>query len=218
MHPGPALPHQSLSDRRHHTQPLAGSRARPHVEVGEVGQLRREPAQGRAGVVPRLRRRSPLADLGGPARASRRSLRVENGGRSVRLCGAGAGFTRRRPRDRPTRGWTMKASSRARLGVVALSVVSVAIGAALFLNWFENAREHRITIAAGAPSGESHLLSEALKAVVERHYPNIKVTVRQTGGSAESLQLLEQGKVAMAAAQADVPVGPTARWVAVLYQ
>src|SRR5262245_37753056 len=104
-----------------------------------------------------------------------------------------------------------------RLGLVGLTVASAALVGMLLLNWLDRARVNRITIAAGSTSGESYLLGLALKAVLERHHPNIELSIRETGGTAESLALLEQGRVAMAAAQADVPVGTAARLVAVLY-
>jgi len=105
-----------------------------------------------------------------------------------------------------------------RLGLIVLSVVSLAIAAALVVNWRERTRVHRVTIAAGSRTGESYLLGQALKTVTGRHHPNIELTILETGGTAESLALLEQGRVTMAAAQADAPVGPLARLVAVLYE
>src|SRR5262245_5926695 len=105
-----------------------------------------------------------------------------------------------------------------RLGLVGLTVASAALVGMLLLNWLDRARVNRITIAAGSTSGESYLLGLALKAVLERHHPNIELSIRETGGTAESLALLESGRVAMAAAQADVPVGASARLVAVLYE
>src|SRR5262245_44427514 len=93
-----------------------------------------------------------------------------------------------------------------RLGLIVLSVVSLAIVAAVALQLRDRTRIYEITLAAGSPSGESYLLSEALKTVLRRHHANIELTIRQTGGTAESLALLESGRVTMAAAQADVPV------------
>lgn len=104
-----------------------------------------------------------------------------------------------------------------KLGVGALSVLSLLIVGILLVNWRAHARAYRVTIAAGSPTGESYLLSTALAAVIRRHYPNIELMVRETGGTAESLTLLDQGAVGMAAAQADVALGEAARIVAVLY-
>jgi TRAP-type uncharacterized transport system substrate-binding protein len=52
---------------------------------------------------------------------------------------------------------------------------------------------------------------------VERHYPKVKLSVLETGGTVESLRMLEEGKAEMATAQADVMPGRSARIVAVLY-
>ncbi len=105
-----------------------------------------------------------------------------------------------------------------RLSLIVLSVASLVLVSALLVNWLDRARVNRVTIAAGSTTGESYLLSQALKAVMQRHYPNIELSILETGGTAESLALLEQGRVAMAAAQADVPVGAAARLIAVLYE
>ncbi|KAF3886159.1 MULTISPECIES: TAXI family TRAP transporter solute-binding subunit [Nostocales] len=60
-----------------------------------------------------------------------------------------------------------------------------------------------IILAAGDTEGESYIISEAIEKVVESK-SNIKITVRETGGTSQSLQMLETGQVQMAAAQADV--------------
>jgi len=80
-----------------------------------------------------------------------------------------------------------------------------------------NGPELSISCAAGSPSGESYILGSALKRVVERHYPKIRITLLETGGTIESLQMLEDGRAQLAAAQADVVPGPRARVLAVLY-
>src|SRR5262245_61939620 len=102
-----------------------------------------------------------------------------------------------------------------RLGIIALSLVSAVIVSILLLQWRDYARVYEVTLAAGSPTGESHRIAKALETVVGRHRPNLRLTVRETGGTAESLVLLEQGHVGLAAAQADVAVGAAARLVAV---
>jgi TRAP transporter TAXI family solute receptor len=72
-------------------------------------------------------------------------------------------------------------------------------------------------LAAGSKTGESYILGAALRTVVERHNPRIRIALLETGGTAENLRMLEDGRAALATAQADVPAGPTARVVAVLY-
>jgi len=56
----------------------------------------------------------------------------------------------------------------------------------------EGAKVRTVTLAAGSPQGESYILSTALKKVVERHYPKVRLNVVQTGGTVESLHLMEQ--------------------------
>ncbi|MUG96792.1 TAXI family TRAP transporter solute-binding subunit [Scytonema sp. UIC 10036] len=60
-----------------------------------------------------------------------------------------------------------------------------------------------IILAAGDKEGESYIISQAIEKVVESK-SNIKITVRETGGTSQSLELLKTGQVQMAAAQADV--------------
>src|SRR5262245_65573433 len=98
-----------------------------------------------------------------------------------------------------------------RLGLIVLSVVSLAIAAALVVNWRERTRVHRVTIAAGSRTGESYLLGQALKTVTGRHHPNIELTILETGGTAESMALLEEGRVTMDAEKAGVAGGTRAR-------
>src|SRR5262245_47362135 len=104
-----------------------------------------------------------------------------------------------------------------RIGVIILTLVSATLAAALLLSIRERTKTRVVTVAAGAASGESYLLAQALKTVTEARYPNIHLSVVETAGTAENLRLLEQRRVEFAAAQADVPVGPSARIIAVLY-
>jgi uncharacterized protein len=60
-----------------------------------------------------------------------------------------------------------------------------------------------IILAAGDTEGESYIISQAMEKVVESK-SNIKITVRETGGTSQSLEMLKTGQVQMAAAQADV--------------
>jgi TRAP transporter TAXI family solute receptor len=101
-----------------------------------------------------------------------------------------------------------------RLALVALSVTLVAL---LAIAWWQQSRTEHITLAAGAPSGESYILGNALKTVVERHHPRIRITLLETGGTVENLSMLQDGRAQLATAQADIPAGPRARSVAVLY-
>lgn len=103
--------------------------------------------------------------------------------------------------------------------IIATSVIVFSLAVIGFVAWlaWQGSRIHRLTIAAGSTSGESYILSAALKTVVERHNPRVRVDVVETGGTVENLAMLEDGRAGMAVAQADVAAGPSARVVAVLY-
>jgi len=100
---------------------------------------------------------------------------------------------------------------------IAIAAASVCLIGGLAFTWFQASKTQRLTLAAGTRSGESYILGNALKTVVERHYPKIRITLLETGGTVENLQALEDGRAQMAAAQADVLPGPKARIVAILY-
>src|SRR5271156_1145995 len=99
----------------------------------------------------------------------------------------------------------------------ALAAVSVTLIGGLAIAWWQRSRTEHLTLAAGASSGESYILGNALKTVVERHYPKIRMTLLETGGTVENLTMLQDGQAQLATAQADIPAGPKARSVAVLY-
>src|ERR1700756_5659767 len=101
-----------------------------------------------------------------------------------------------------------------RMTMVVLSV-GLLVGLALAA-WQRSKTEH-LTLAAGASSGESYILGNALKTVVERHNPKVRIALLETGGTVENLRMLEDGRAQLAAAQADILPGPSARAVAVLY-
>src|ERR1700688_4872058 len=100
---------------------------------------------------------------------------------------------------------------------MTLVVLSAGLVAGLALALSQRSRTEHLTLAAGASSGESYILGNALKTVVERHYPKIRITLLETGGTVENLRMLEDGRVQLAAAQSDILAGPKARAVAVLY-
>jgi hypothetical protein len=83
--------------------------------------------------------------------------------------------------------------------------------------WFNLSKTQYLTMAAGSASGESYILGNTLKTVVQRHYPKIRMTLLETGGAVENLQMLEDGRAQPASAQADILPGPAARIVAILY-
>jgi uncharacterized protein len=103
--------------------------------------------------------------------------------------------------------------------VVRLVIVAASLG---FISWlavvlWQASRTQRLTLAAGNSTGDSYILGNALKTVVERHYPRIRISLLETGGTIENLQMVENGTAQLATAQADVLAGPRCRLVAVLY-
>jgi uncharacterized protein len=100
---------------------------------------------------------------------------------------------------------------------IALVALSLGLVGGLAIALWQGSKTESLTLAAGASSGESYLLGHALKTVVERHYPKIRITLLETGGTVENLRMLEDGRAQLAAAQSDMPAGPRARSVAVLY-
>src|ERR1700722_7994020 len=101
--------------------------------------------------------------------------------------------------------------------IAGLTALSLALIGVIASEMYESSKIHRLTLAAGSKTGESFILSAALKTVVERHNPHLQIEVVETGGTAENLKMLEDGRAALATAQADVAAGPSARIVSVLY-
>lgn len=99
----------------------------------------------------------------------------------------------------------------------ALLTLSLVFVVGLAVAAWQQSQTQYLTLAAGASSGESYILGSALKKVVERHYPRIKIALLETGGTVENLEMLEQGRAQLATAQSDILPGPTARVLAVLY-
>src|SRR5271165_5534685 len=104
-----------------------------------------------------------------------------------------------------------------RIVVIALIALTLALIGFIASAIHEDSRIHHLTLAAGSKTGESYILGNALRTVVERHNPRIRIELLETGGTAENLRMLEHGEAEFATAQADVPTGPSARLVALLY-
>lgn len=105
-----------------------------------------------------------------------------------------------------------------KISLLVLFLLSSTVAAVLGVGFYRSLKTYHVTVAAGNPTGESYVISSALKTVVEQHHPRIRVTILETGGTTENLRLLEQGKADIATAQADVTAGPSERLVANLYQ
>jgi len=103
------------------------------------------------------------------------------------------------------------------LTILGLGLVSGIVAAIVAAHVFAHFRVYKLTIGAGSPQGESYAISSALAQVLQTHYPRIHLTVKETGGTAENLELLENQTVDLATAQADIPVGKSARLITELY-
>ncbi|HLO84310.1 MAG TPA: TAXI family TRAP transporter solute-binding subunit [Nostocaceae cyanobacterium] len=108
--------------------------------------------------------------------------------------------------------WITKPRYLFRLLLIVGLIIFLIIHTILDLN-----QVHRLVIAAGSKTGESYILSQAIAQVVARHEPKIKIEVLETKGTEESLNLLEAGKVQLAAAQADIPTPSSARLICNLF-
>ena len=100
------------------------------------------------------------------------------------------------------------------LTVLALSLVVVLAGS-LFL--LEHTELHRLRIAASERGSESFELAQALAQVAETSFDDIEVEVFETQGSSQSIRLLSEGQVELAAVQGDTRPQPGARLVALLH-
>lgn len=65
---------------------------------------------------------------------------------------------------------------------LVMGALSLGLIAGLLIVWWQRSRTEYLTLAAGAPSGESYILGNALKTVLERHYPKIRLTLLKAGG------------------------------------
>ncbi|HEX4138423.1 MAG TPA: TAXI family TRAP transporter solute-binding subunit [Bryobacteraceae bacterium] len=99
----------------------------------------------------------------------------------------------------------------------------LAVATAALIGWggliaYDRVRDREVVIAASDVRSESYILTEAIRTVVERRHPYLKVRVVETRGTAESLALLNSGKAQFALAQADVIGGAHARSEARLFE
>lgn len=84
------------------------------------------------------------------------------------------------------------------LGFASLSVFVIIIG-----NIVNNLTPPHLTLAAGDKTGESYIISEAIKKVIERR-TNIQIKVEETRGTTQNIEMLSTGKAQLAMAQVDV--------------
>jgi TRAP transporter TAXI family solute receptor len=85
----------------------------------------------------------------------------------------------------------------------SLGFASISLVALTTWKLVERIKPPELILVAGDQQGESYIISKAIEEVVER-VSNINITVIPTGGTAENLRMLNNGKAQLAAAQADV--------------
>jgi uncharacterized protein len=90
-----------------------------------------------------------------------------------------------------------------RLIFVGLGFSSISTVVIIVWNIVNYLTPPQLTIAAGDKTGESYIISEAIKKVIERR-TNIKLQVQETRGTTQNLEMLSAGKVQLATAQVDV--------------
>jgi TRAP transporter TAXI family solute receptor len=105
-----------------------------------------------------------------------------------------------------------------RLRIIVLALISTTLAATFAIFLYQDRRTQTLKLAAGSSTGESFIVASALKKVIERRQPRIKIEILETGGTAENLEMLENRRADLAAAQADVPALGSARVVAILYE
>lgn len=97
-------------------------------------------------------------------------------------------------------------------------VMIALLGLALASFWYwQTSREYTLLVAAGQKSSQAFQIAEALRKVITRHYPEIKIEVFETRGSLHNAKLLDEGAVQLATLQADQATGSSARLLAELY-
>jgi TRAP transporter TAXI family solute receptor len=100
--------------------------------------------------------------------------------------------------------------------VIVLIVVLFCLGLVVLWYW-QSTREYTLLVAAGQRSSQAFKVAEALRQVVARHHPHIKLEVFETRGSLHNAKLLDENAVQLATMQADQATGTSARMVADLY-
>jgi len=103
--------------------------------------------------------------------------------------------------------------------LILLGLGFLSIGLVAGMAWYllQTFKIYKLTLVAGSKDGESYVLSQAIKQVVEAQNSKIRIEVVETSGTSENLKLLEAGKAELATAQADVPGGASVRTVIILY-
>ncbi|NJK35344.1 MAG: TAXI family TRAP transporter solute-binding subunit [Oscillatoriales cyanobacterium SM2_2_1] len=99
-----------------------------------------------------------------------------------------------------------------------IAVVGITIVVAVVIHWiYQETRAIDLVFAAGSKGGEYYAFGQALEEILERHDPRLRITLRESKGSGENMELLEQGDAQVVLAQLDTPTTPNVRSIASAY-
>ncbi|MCU0526546.1 MAG: TAXI family TRAP transporter solute-binding subunit [Elainella sp. Prado103] len=101
---------------------------------------------------------------------------------------------------------------------IPLVLLSILAALGFAAQWLRSQNQvYHLTIATGSQDGEYYAFATALAAVVAHHHPEIKISVAETAGAQENINLLAQNQAQMAIVQSDTPSHASARAVAYLF-
>lgn len=119
---------------------------------------------------------------------------------------------------------TQKANARSRAArfrtafIVALLLALAGLAAAAWLSWQREQNEVvTLTIGGGPLGSDGYALIREIADVAERHSDTLRIAVRPSRDSSQSISLLNSRAIDLAAIRADTPVVADVRMVAVLY-
>ena len=108
--------------------------------------------------------------------------------------------------------------SRKLITSVSIAVLCLAITGGAIWNLVKGKNSTiELKLATGSKGGDYYTFGAAIRQVITKNEPRIKLQVIPTNGSVENMQLLEQGKVQLALVQNDTPAKPSARAIALIY-
>jgi TRAP transporter TAXI family solute receptor len=112
----------------------------------------------------------------------------------------------------------MKKKNDGKLTVSLLALLSLGLILWIAGTSYQRSRIKTVLIAAGSPKGESFMILRALKEVVERNYPNLRIVVQESAGPSDSLARMARNEVQLASVPADSNPGSESAGVALLFQ
>ncbi len=102
--------------------------------------------------------------------------------------------------------------------LVILALAGVVLLIVCGLSIYGQLKTHEIRIAVGKPKSDTFAIMHAMKTVLARHYPHIRITLHETSGTEDNLNRLGWGSAELAVSQSDADAPPVARTVAVLFE